>query len=247
MRAHAARMMVIGGLLAGMATVPACGPSSADVAEMRNQQRMILAKLGEIEKKLDQAGARPAARQAAAGPDATKAYDLPVGDSAIRGPENAPVTIVEFSDYQCPFCARSEPLIRDVMKEFPTQVRFVYKHMPLVSLHPNAMGAAQAATAAGKQGKFWEMHDLLFANQRALQPENLKTYAQQIGLDMAKFEADMASPEVRAAIQADVQLARTAGVRGTPTIFVNGKLATNRSVEGFKEMIQPLLKDKAAG
>jgi protein-disulfide isomerase len=221
------------------------GTSKEDIVELKKQQRLILAKLGDLEKKLDKA---PAARppRGRPGPDASKVYDLPVANSSVRGAQDAPVTIVEFSDYQCPFCARSEPIINDVLKEYPGKVRFVYKHLPLVSIHPNAMGASQAAVAAGRQGRFWEMHDLLFANQRTLQADKLKEYAQQLELDLDRFEADMASAEVKAVIQDDMNLSKKAGVRGTPTIFVNGKLVEQRSLDGFKRMIDPLL-EKGAG
>jgi protein-disulfide isomerase len=236
------------GLLGCLCLLTACqsGTSKEDLAELKKQQQLILAKLGDLEKKLDRA---PAARppRARTGPDPSKAYELPVGASPVLGPQDAPVTIVEFSDYQCPFCARSEPLIKDVMKEYPDKVRFVYKHLPLVSIHSNAMGAAQAAVAAGKQGKFWEMHDLLFANQRALQTDKLKDYAKDLRLDVAKFEADMSSDEVKSVIRDDMGLSQKVGVRGTPTIFVNGKLVENRSVDGFKQMIDPLLPKKGAG
>jgi len=223
--------------------VAACNPSKQDLDELRAQQHQILAKLGEIEKKLD---AAPAARppRGRTGPDPEKVHELPVGKSPVKGPEAAPVTIVEFSDYQCPFCSRSEPLIQDILKAYPTQVRFVYKHLPLVSIHPNAMGASLAAVAAQQQGKFWEMHEILFANQRALQPEKLKEYATQLGLDTAKFEADMASAETKSVVQDDMRLSQSAGVRGTPTIFVNGKLLQNRTLEGFKETVDTLLKAK---
>jgi protein-disulfide isomerase len=233
------------GFLGCLCLLAACDSGREDLAELKKQQQLILAKLGDLEKKLDKApGARPP--RGRTGPDPNKVYDLPVGNSPVRGPQGAPVTIVEFSDYQCPFCARSEPLIKDVEKQYPERVRFVYKHLPLVSIHPNAMGASQAAIAAGKQGKFWEMHDLLFANQRALQPDKLKEYAQQLGLDMAKFEADMESAEVKSIVQDDMTLSRTVGVRGTPTIFVNGKLVENRSLDGLKQMIDPILQ-KGAG
>jgi len=114
------------------------------------------------------------------------------------------------------------------------------------------MAASQAAIAARMQGKFWEMHDLLFKNQRALQPDKLKEYAQQWGLDVDKFETDMNSDAVKKEVQDDMRLARTVGVRGTPTIFVNGKLLRNRSIEGFKELIDkelidPMLKENAKG
>jgi protein-disulfide isomerase len=246
MRMHRGLKITMG-LLACLFLLAACGggTSKEDMTELKKQQRLILAKLGDLEKKLDRAPkARPP--RGRTGPDASKVYDLPVGQSSVRGAQDAPITIVEFSDYQCPFCARSEPIINDVLKEYPGKVRFVYKHLPLVSIHPNAMGASQAAVAAGKQGKFWEMHDLLFANQRALQPEKLKEYAQQLELDVAKFEADMASAEVKSAIRDDMNLSKKAGVRGTPTIFLNGKLVENRSVDGFKQMIDPLLQ-KGAG
>jgi protein-disulfide isomerase len=231
---------------AGLLAVSACGASKEDVQTLADQQRQILAKLGELEKKIDQGGQRTA-QQRPSGPDTNKAYPLPVGKSPTRGPQNAPVTIVEFSDYQCPFCARSEPLIKEVLQAYPDQVNFVYKHFPLVSIHPMALGAAQAAVAAQKQGKFWEMHDVLFANQRALQPEKLKEYAQQIGLDVGKFETDMNADDTKALIQEDVRLAQQAQVRGTPTIFVNGKLVQNRSVDGFKQLIDESLKAKQAG
>jgi protein-disulfide isomerase len=134
-----------------------------------------------------------------------------------------------------------------VLEQYPTQVRFVYKHLPLTSLHPNALPAAQAAVAAQKQGKFWEMHDILFSKNDGLTPEALKSYAQRIGLDVARFESDMAAAETKAQIQEDMRLSRQLGVRGTPTIFVNGKLLTQRSVDGLKAMIDPLLAEKAGG
>jgi protein-disulfide isomerase len=224
----------------------ACNDSSKDMDELRSQQRQILAKLGDIEKKLEGGAARePREPRGRTGPDPEKVQDIPVGKSPMKGPEAAPVTIVEFSDYQCPFCSRAEPMIDEVIKAYPTQVRLVYKNLPLVSIHPFALGAAQAAVAAQKQGKFWEMHDLLFSNQRALQPEKLKEYATQLGLDAAKFEADMSSDETKSAIQEDMRLAQTVGVRGTPTMFVNGKLLVNRSVDGFKQTVDAALKEKA--
>lgn len=230
-------------VLLGVALLCSCKPSTEDVNELRDQQKQILAKLGEIEKKIDQLGGRPQAQPPRpAGPDPAKAYELPVAGSPIKGPENAPVTITEFSDYQCPFCARSEPIINDVLKEYPEKVRFVYKHFPLVSIHPQAMPAAKAAVAAQKQGKFWEMHEKLFANQRELGPEQFKKYAQEIGLDLTRFEHDMNSEETQKKIQDDMALAQQVGIRGTPTIFVNGKLLQNRSVDGFKQMIDPIIK-----
>jgi len=132
-------------------------------------------------------------------------------------------------------------VVDQVLQAYPTQVKFIYKEFPL-PMHANAMPAARAALAAGKQGKFWEMHDKLFANQRALTPENIKQFAQDLGLDMAKFEQDMASPEVQQQIDADMALARQVQVSGTPSLFLNGKRVSNRSVEGIKQMIDEALK-----
>jgi protein-disulfide isomerase len=107
------------------------------------------------------------------------------------------------------------------------------------------MPAARAAVAASKQGKFWEMHDKLFANQRALQADNLKQYAKDIGLDAAKFEQDLASPDVQKEIDDDVKLAQQSQVSGTPTLFLNGKRVTNRTFEGLKQMVEEALKQKS--
>lgn len=214
--------------------------------EIRREQAQMKGKLDEIMAKLDKVAAtRPDARPAQRrGPEPGKVYELPAGKSPVRGPANAPVSIVEFSDYQCPFCARSEPIIAEALKAYPDKVNFVYKHFPLVSIHKEAMGAARAAVAAQKQGKAWEMHDKLFQNARELSPEKYLALAREIGLDAEKFEKDMNSPETTAQIQEDMALASKVGVAGTPTIFVGGKLLENRSVEGLKAMIDALLAAK---
>jgi protein-disulfide isomerase len=232
-------------LLVSPLWLAACRNDDA-LSELREQQRLILAKLTALDEKIDKVASRSAAPPRPSGPDASRAYNLPVGTSPSKGPVDAPITIVEFSDYQCPFCARSEPLVKDALAAYPTQARLVYKHYPLTSMHPQALPAALAAAAAQRQGKFWEMHEKLFANQRALAPEQIKQYARELGLDLPKFEADLQSEEVKAMVQQDIQLAQRVGVRGTPTIFVNGKVLQNRSLEGFKQMIDPILKDPAA-
>ena len=233
-------------LLALTATgLPACRNDDA-LNELRDQQRQILAKLTALDEKIDRVAGRAAVPPRPTGPDPERAYNLPVGKSPVKGPADAPITIVEFSDYQCPFCARSEPLIKEALAAYPTQARLVYKHFPLVAIHPQAMGAALAAAAAQRQGKFWEMHEILFANQRALAPEQINAYARELGLDMAKFEADLQSDEVKSMLQDDAQLAQRIGVRGTPTLFVNGKALQNRSLDGFKQIIDPILAEAAA-
>jgi protein-disulfide isomerase len=136
--------------------------------------------------------------------------------------------------------------VDEVLKAYPKEVKFVYKQFPLTSIHQNALNAARAAVAAKMQGKFWEMHDKLFQNQQALQIDKLKEYAKDIGLDQAKFEADMASPEVQKQIDEDTKLAAQAQVSGTPTLFLNGKRVTNRSVDGLKQMIDEALKQPKA-
>lgn len=139
-----------------------------------------------------------------------------------RGAPMAPVTIVEFSDFECPFCGRAHPLLTELMRELDGQVKVVFRHYPL-SGHPRAMPAARAAVAAGQQGKFWEMTDLLFEHQRALEDDDLERYAQQLGLDMERFHTDLHSPETQAAVERDREEGRRLGIEGTPTFFINGR------------------------
>lgn len=139
-----------------------------------------------------------------------------------HGSAMAPVTIVEFSDYECPHCARAIPAIRQVVRDFAAQVRLVHMDFPL-SGHTHAMAAAKAALAAGRQGKFWEMHELLFQNQRNLEPTDIERYATQLGLDMARFRADSASPEIERQIQATRREGERLQITGTPTIYINGR------------------------
>jgi protein-disulfide isomerase len=214
-----------------------CGATPQDIEEIKSGQKDILAKIealsGEVKKV---AAARPTPPARPNQPDPNRVVDIPVGDSPIRGKKDAPVTVVEFSDYQCPFCARADPIVEEALKKYPDEIRFVYKQFPLTSIHPFAMGAAKAALAAGKQGKYWEMHDKLFANNRALKPEDLKKYAQEIGVDVAQWEKDMNSPEIQEQINKEMGEGRSAGVRGTPTIFVGGRQLQIRSAEGIKKL-----------
>ncbi len=133
------------------------------------------------------------------------------------------------------------------MKQYkPTEVKFVMKQFPLRQIHPNAEPAAEAAVAAGKQGKFWEMHDELYKNGRNLTPETINGIAEKIGLDKKKFEADRQSDDVKKQIDAELALGQQVDVRGTPSIFVNGKVLQNRSVDGIKAQVDEELK-KAKG
>jgi protein-disulfide isomerase len=172
---------------------------------------------------------------------------LPVSEQDhTRGPATALVTLVMYGDYQCPYTALANRFVAELREELGERLRLVYRHFPLADVHPDAERAAEAAETDAALGQFWEMHEMLFANQRALAPEQIKEYARQLGLDMAKFEADLQSDEVKSVIQEDGQLAQRVGVRGTPTIFVNGKVLQNRSLDGFKQLIDPALKDAAA-
>lgn len=139
-----------------------------------------------------------------------------------RGGAMAPVTIVAFSDFECPYCGRAHPIVNELLREHEGQVRVVFRNYPL-SGHPRAMPAARAAVAAGRQGKFWEMADLLFEHQRQLEDEDLERYAQQLGLDMERFAADLRSPETQAAIERDREEGHRLGIEGTPSFFVNGR------------------------
>ena len=132
-----------------------------------------------------------------------------------------------------------------MLQAYPSDVNFVYKQFPLpATMHPNALPSSKAAVAAGKQGKFWEMHDIIFKNNRELSFDKLKEYAGQVGLDVARWEKDYNSPDVQQAIDKELADGRAADVQGTPTFFVNGKRVANRSLEGFKQMIDDALKAK---
>ena len=140
----------------------------------------------------------------------------------VRGAPMAPVTIVEFSDFQCPHCGRAHPELSRTVAQGEGKVKLVFKHYPL-SGHSRALPAALAAEAAGRQGKFWEMADLLFENQAALEDGDLLGYAQQLGLDLDRFKADIASEELRARIDADRAEGAKLGVVATPTLFIGGR------------------------
>ncbi len=138
-----------------------------------------------------------------------------------RGPEDAPITIVEFSDFQCPFCSRVEPTLEQVMENYGDKVRLVFRQFPL-NIHPNAQKAAEASLCARDQGKFWEMHDAMFADQKGLSVEGLKKKAAALGLDSTKFDQCLDSGQFADEVHADLQAGSEAGVNGTPAMFING-------------------------
>jgi len=139
----------------------------------------------------------------------------------IRGPESASVTLVEYGDFECPYCGMAEPVVRDILRD--DDLRFVWRHLPLSDVHPRAQIAAEAAEAAGEQNAFWEMHDLLLANQDKLQAADLLRYADQLGLDQQRFHEDIKRHVAAARVAQDVETADLSGVSGTPTFFINGQ------------------------
>ncbi|MCI5066028.1 thioredoxin domain-containing protein [bacterium] len=146
---------------------------------------------------------------------------IPVGSSPVKGPKDAPITIVEFSDFQCPYCSRANETVEQIVKNYKGKVRVAFKNLPL-PFHQEAKPAAAAALAAGEQGKFWEMHDALFENQQKLSGEFYTAQAKELGLDVKKFEKDMKSEKIMKQIEEDTKLARENGISGTPGFFVNG-------------------------
>ena len=177
------------------------------------------------------------------GPQPDKVYSLNIEGAPDKGESSAPITIVEMSDFECPFCAKVQPTLAKVREVYKDNVRMVWKHLPLEDLHPSALSAATASEAANKQGKFWEYHDKLFANQRKFSSEQLRQYASEIGLNMSKFDADMADPATKKRITDDAAEANSLGVTGTPGFFINGRFLNGaQPFEAFSAAINAELK-----
>jgi Na+/H+ antiporter NhaA len=141
----------------------------------------------------------------------------------IRGSIEAPVTVVEYGDFECPYCGQAEPVVRELLRDFGEEVRYVWRHLPLNDVHPHAQLAAEAAEAAADQGAFWEMHDLLLDNQDALRPDDLVAYAERLGLDVESFASSLREHNGAAHVAEDVDSADLSGVSGTPTFFINSR------------------------
>jgi protein-disulfide isomerase len=185
---------------------------------------------------------QPPQQQPPGAPNPNDRKTVDIAGSPVKGSPRAPVTIVVFSDFQCPFCGRAEPTVKQLEDEYKDKLKVVWKNQPL-PFHPNAMPAAKAAMAANKQGKFWEMHDKLFSNQQALGDAVYAQYAKELGLDMAKFNADLNSPEIAQSIQKDMQEGASLGANGTPTFFINGRqLVGAQPIDQFKQVIDDELK-----
>ncbi len=140
----------------------------------------------------------------------------------IEGKPDAPVTLVEYGDYECPYCGKAYPIVKSIQAQMGDQLRFVFRNFPLTELHPHAAHAALAAETAGKQGKFWEMHDALYENQKALGDSHLREYAQSVGLDADAFMQAVENGDEAEQIEDDFSSGVRSGVNGTPTFFING-------------------------
>src|SRR5919112_172359 len=164
----------------------------------------------------------------------------PVGTrDHARGPMDAPVTLVKYGDYECPYCGEAHPVLKELQERVGEQVRFVFRHFPLDSVHPRARRAAQAAEAAASQGRFWEMHDLLYERQDELGEEDLMRYAAELELDLGRFEEDLANDNHAWRIEEDRLGGERAGVGGTPALFVNGvRYAGTMDLDGLLAAVE---------
>lgn len=245
--------------LLGVCAVPAFSQSEEeikglrrDLDAVRDSLKVIQNELGEIKKLLQQ---RPAAAPQA---QPFQGATISIDGGPTLGSNNAKVTLIEFSDYQCPFCKRNfQQTFPEIDKEYikTGKVKYVFRAFPLETIHPAAFKAAEAALCGGEQGKYWEMHDKLFTNQNALAPANLLEYAKSVGLDGGKFQACLDSGRQAATIRKDMAEGRKAGVAGTPGFFLgltqaNATVRATKFINGaqpyasFKDAIEQLLAAK---
>lgn len=180
-------------------------------------------------------------------PSISLPIDAVAESDQTKGSGESNIVLIEYSDFQCPACATYEPVLKQLIDEFGQQITFVYRHFPLRQIHKNAELAARSAEAAGIQGKFWQMHDLLFENQKEWsekrRPEDIFTgYAKSLNLNQEKFKSDLGSPEIKQKVNNDYKSGVSARVQGTPTFFLNGqKLQNLRDYEEFKKVIQEII------
>ena len=173
-------------------------------------------------------------------------FRMPVADAGFpsKGPESAPVTIVEFSDFECPYCSRVNPTLDQVIDRYGDKVRLVFRQFPLSRIHPNAQKAAEASLCAGEQGKFWELHDSMFRDQRNLGLDSIKEKASTVGLEMDRFNQCLDSDQFAEAVAMDLEEGGSLGVTGTPAVFINGRfLSGAQPFEEFSKIID----DELAG
>ena len=210
-----------------------------EIEAVKEGQQKVLAKLDKIETAMATRPPPPPQMpsQAPRGPDASKVYAFPVGEAAAFGPKDAWVTVVEVSDFECPFCGRAMATMKEVEKAYGSDVRVVFKHNPL-PFHNRAMPAAMATECAHEQDKFWQLHDKLFENQKALEDKDFDAYAKAVGLNLKKFKGCMDSGKYKRRIEEDQIVAARLGARGTPAFFINGRfLSGAQPFLAFKALI----------
>lgn len=210
-----------------------------ELSLLRSDMRKVLAALSN-----PKAAAKPTAKRTAKKPDTT-IYDVKIGTSPILGKADAPITIVEFIDFQCPFCVREYPKLKEILTAYPDKVRVVFKHMPL-TFHKKAKPAHAAAQLALEQGGselFWKMYDKLMANPSKIDITDLREYAKSLKMDLAKFDKVMEDPiEIDKLLEPDLAEAKRCNVSATPTIMINGLKLTDRGTESYKTRIDQLIK-----
>jgi protein-disulfide isomerase len=230
--------LIVAALILGVAVLAASFVVRSSLEAGTEELAGVRETLGEVQAVLEEVtdgGGRAEAR--AQRPDPTERHAVDVAGAPVRGPESAKVTIVEFGDFQCPFCSRVNGTLTQIRDQYPDEVRIIFKHLPL-RIHPQAAGAHAAAEAAHRQGKFWEMHDKIFSNQTDLAPETFVAYAEQVGIDVEQFKKDVGSDAVKKRVDADLREAQKLGVSGTPAFFINGKyIAGAQPFEAFKQRI----------
>jgi protein-disulfide isomerase len=168
--------------------------------------------------------------------------NISIDDDPTQGKTTAPVTVVMFTDFQCPACAATHPVLKKVLAEYADKVRFVVRDFPLVQIHQNAFQAALAANAANAQGKFFEYIEILYKNQTVLDAASLKKYADEAGLNQKQFALDLSQPKFADEVRKDMTDGKTYGISATPTIFVNGVKVRNLSAQAFKTAIENALR-----
>lgn len=226
---------------AGTAVALQMATALSRITDLETRIRKMEGSVQEIAARPTPTAAAPV-RQAPPAPDPNIVHNIPVAHSPVIGPKNAKVTITEFMDLECPFCARFHPPIQQVLKAFPNDVNYVVKNFPL-NFHPNSRTAAKAALAAAEQGKYQQMVDKLLENRASLGSETYSRIAKEIGLNVNKFEKDLKDNDTKyeGFIQKDMQLAGQVGVRGTPTFYINGKTTSARDFNSLKAEIDKLL------
>ena len=222
----------------------ACQPATKqDMDALREQQAEILKKLTALEEKV---GPAQPTRRGPPPEDYDRVYDIAIGNAPVLGNPDAPITLVEYSDFECPFCAQAAPNVKALQAKYPDRLRVVYKHFPL-PFHPAARPSALASLAAQDQGKFWEFHDVIFdaTEKRELEAsdEKLGEYAAKAGLDVERFKRDLAEKkaEYEKSIDADYAQGQRVQVRGTPTLYINGKKVRTRTLAAMSAMVDAAL------